>query len=158
ALGMLRLDAEQLGPDKTLAAARKLLMDNPSGLTGAMLMEALRDRVAFLPIPPAADQVRAELDKFPKELLDLIDPSKVKDFYMVKAEPLKVSYYFGESMFVKITISNVGTHPLTVGPTGAIHTDLWIDARVTGAVQQNVLGAAYDRFGMTMQLKPHEAI
>lgn len=157
ALGMLRLDADQ-SHDKLLAASKKLLMENSSGLMGALLIEALRDKVALMPLSPAAADVRAELDKFPKDWLDILDLAKAKNFYSLKVEPLKVPHAFGEAMFARVTIANVGQYPITVGNEGTLHRDLWVDVHIGGIVQQNLPGTAFDRFGQTVLLKPRESI
>ncbi len=157
-LGLLRLEAANAPADAALAAANKLLYSNPSGLIGAMLMEALRDRVGLMPPAPAAAQVRTELDKFPKDWLDFLDSQKVKALYALKAEPLKVAHVYGEPILARVTIANTSNFDITLGPDGAIRPDLWIDASIKGLTQQYLPGVAFERLGQKLLLKPRESL
>jgi hypothetical protein len=152
-LGMIRLDDADADQ-----AAQKLLADNASGVVGAMLIESLRDKVGLMPQSPSAPAVRSELDKFPKEWLDVLEFRTVSKFYSLKAEPLNVAINFGEPILTRVSISNTGTHDITVGPNGTLHSDLWIDCQVKGIVPQYFAGVAFDRLGGKLVLKPRETI
>jgi hypothetical protein len=138
--------------------ARKLLAANPNGLVGALLIEELRDRVALMPQGPAAEDVHAELDKFPTGWLDFTDPQKVQTMYSLKAEPLKVAHEFGEPILARITIANTSDYDITIDPAGAIRPDIWIDAKIRGIAEQYMSGVAIDRLGGKVLLHPKDSI
>ncbi|HVT79801.1 MAG TPA: hypothetical protein VHM90_04025 [Phycisphaerae bacterium] len=77
-LGMLLMSTEP--PAQQTLAAKKLLNDNASGLIGAILIEALRDRVGLMPAGPEAAAMRGELAKIPPDWLDLLDMGKASNF------------------------------------------------------------------------------
>jgi hypothetical protein len=156
-LGMIRL-IEKENPDRATEEARKLMDAAPSGLLGAIIHDALRDKKLKLPagtpppLGPAAQEVKAELDKFPKDWLDFIQqPDK---FYHVRCEPVKVEHVFGEPIVTRVVLKNTGNHDITIGPDGAIRPDLWFDVQVRGAVNDFVQGVTFDRLAQQVVLKP----
>ncbi|HMB96082.1 MAG TPA: hypothetical protein VKK61_08600, partial [Tepidisphaeraceae bacterium] len=157
-LGMIRIESAELSPDQVTADARKLLMANPSGVMGALLIEGLRDRVSIVPQSADAQDVHAELDKFPTGWLDFVDPQKVKLMYSLKAEPLRVAHSFGEPILARVTISNSSNYDITIGSDGAIRPDVWVDAQVRGIGQQYMAGVAIDRLGQKVVLHPKDSI
>jgi hypothetical protein len=159
-LGVLLLDSKDPNatPDALTTGARSLLADHASGLIGALLIEALRSHVGLMPAAPAAADVRAELERLPKDWLDILDFQKVKSFYALKAEPKKVGHSYGEPILADITITNTSTHDLTVGAEGVIRQDLWIDVQVKGVAQQHIPGVAFERIGQRLVLKPKQSI
>lgn len=154
-LGMILLDEQSSPADQTLAA-KKLLLANADGLVGAILIEALRDKVGLMPTSSDAQAIRDELAKFPREWLDILDPSKTTKFYSIKASTLKVSHAFGEPMLATITLTNTGEYPLTIGPNGTIHPELWIDAQMRAPVAEMVPGVAIERLTHTQILMPKD--
>lgn len=157
-LGLIKLDTPDAPADKMRQRVNKLLNNNASGLMGATLVEALRDRVGIMPPAPDATGVREELDAFPNEWLDFVNFSKVKNFYALKGECLKVAHQFGEPIMAKITITNISAYDITIGPDGAIRPDLWVDVHVSGLQQQNFSGVAFDRMGMRFVIHPKESV
>jgi hypothetical protein len=157
-LGMIQLETTDVGNDQTVQAARKLLSENASGVVGAMLIEALRPKVGLMPATADAAAVRAELDKLPKDWLDILDLKTVTKFYSLKAEPLAVAINFGEPILAKVTLANTSAYDITVGPNGTIRSDIWIDCQVRGLAPTYVTGAAFDRLGRRMVLHPREEI
>lgn len=162
-LGMLRLmDQDPPSRERALSEARLLMDANSSGLLGAIIHDALRDKKLKPPPgqqPPLsaeAVQVKYELDAFPKEWLSFID--KPQDFYLLRGEPLKVSHAFGEPIIARITIKNLGIHDITVGPEGAIRPDLWFDVTLRGLMQNGYSGVAFDRLTQHVVLKPQQQI
>lgn len=153
ALGMIRIEG---GND--LSPARELLSKNAAGLIGAMLIEALRDRIGLMPAAPAAADVRTELDAFPREWLDILDFTKVKSFYAFKAEPLQVGHSFGEPILVRVTLANTSNYDITIGANGTIRPDLWFDVQIKGLVQQYLPGVAFERLGGKVVLKPRDYV
>jgi hypothetical protein len=158
-LGILKIESrDPAAAESITVAARHLLMEHSSGLLGAMLIEALRDRVGLMPISPVGAQLRAELDQFPKDWLDLLDLARASRFYNLKAETAKVAHSYGEPMIATVTITNLSSYDLTIGPNGAIRPDLWVDVQIKGLAQQFIAGVAYERMGKQVLLKPKQSI
>jgi tetratricopeptide (TPR) repeat protein len=160
-LGMIRL-TEKDNPERATEEARKLMDDNPSGLLGAIIHDALRDKRLKLPagqqppLSPAGHEVKAELDRFPKDWLDFIQqPDK---FYLIRCEPVKVEHLYGEPVVARVIVKNTGNHDITVGPDGAIRPDLWFDVQVRGALNDFVQGVTFDRFSQQVVLRPGQAM
>ena len=144
--------------DQAVAAAGNLLRQHPSGLLAAVLSDILRDlKVKLTPSDTAAD-VRKAIADFPKDWLRILEAPQ--SFYQLKAEMVggRVLFPFGEPMFAVVTIRNVSQFDITIGPEGVIHNDLWFDAQLRGLVQQMITGAAYERLGQVLVLKPGQTI
>jgi hypothetical protein len=157
-LGMIRIETGSVPGEQIVDEARKLLAANPNGLVGAFLIAELRDRVALMPQGPTAEDVHAELDKFPSGWLDFTDPQKVQTMYSLKAEPLKVAHTFGEPILTRITVTNTSDYDITVDPAGAIRPDIWIDAKIRGIAEQYLTGVAIDRLSGKVLLKPRDSV
>lgn len=156
-LGMIKLDAAEPA-EKTFEQAKKLVVANSSGVMGAMLIESLRDKVGLLPPGPDASALRAELDKFPVEWLNILDISQAKSFYLLKADPVKVAHKFSEPILVDITITNIGKFDITIGAEGTIKPDIWVDVRLTRPEARTMAGVAFDRMSSRLVLRPGESV
>ena len=140
------------------ALARKALAANPSGLTGALLVDAFAPRgIKVVPGPDSAMVDRALAD-FPKDWMHLLDqPDR---FYQLHLDPVRtgVAVPVGDPLLVRVSVTNVSDYDLTVGPEGVIHQDLWLDAQLRGILPPNVNptmpGEAYERLAGPMILHP----
>jgi tetratricopeptide (TPR) repeat protein len=143
---------------QAVAAATKLLQEQPSGLLAVVLSDTLRDLKVKLTPRDKVDDVRKALADFPKDWLRIIEAPQ--SFYQLKAEMAggRVLFPFGEPMMAVVTIRNVSNFDITIGPEGVIRNDLWFDAQLRGLVQQLVTGAAYERIGQALVLKPGASI
>jgi tetratricopeptide (TPR) repeat protein len=144
--------------ERAAAAATKLLQQRPSGLLAAVLADNLRDLKVKVTPRDGAEDVRKAIAEFPKEWLGIVEAPQ--SFYQLKAEMLggRVLFPFGEPMMAVVTIRNVSQFDITIGPEGVIKNDLWFDAQLRGLVQQVVTGAAYERIGQVLVLKPGQTI
>lgn len=146
ALGMLRVSPME-GEHQAAAeaAAQELLANNGSGLTGAMIAEAL----AFRGIKPAAGEAAApvttELAKFPGSFTRILNAPGA--FYALRVDPVKISHEFGEPILLRVTIQNNSEFDLTVGADGIVQSLIWIDAQLRGIGNQAFPGVAVDRLG-----------
>ena len=101
---------------------------------------------------PAADPISAELEKFPRDLLGILDqPSR---FYSLRAEPLHTSIHFSDPLFARVTIKNIGNYDIFVGSDGLLQPHLWFNAQVKGIVTQSFPGVVYDRIANVTVLRP----
>jgi hypothetical protein len=132
-------------------AARKLLEDYRSGLVGAILASALKDR-NLKPAPHAdAAAIREQLKNFPRGWLELADTPQ--RFYAVGAEPFQVGYRFGDPIYVAVYLQNLTGIDIPIGDDGVIKPNLWFDVDVTSTgPRQRVTGAAFERIGMSTVL------
>lgn len=136
--------------------AAKLLQENPSELEGALLLDIFRPLGLKIVPGPDAAALTAEQQAFPMEWLNILD--RPKDFYSLVAEPLKISYLFGEPMFMRVTLLNVSKYELTVGPEGVVRPDLWFDANVRGVHQADLHGVAFERLGQQSVIRQNESV
>ena len=90
--------------------------------------------------------------------LDILDYSKVHNFYSLKADTGKIAYDFGEPIIARVTITNISKYDITVGPDGAIHPDIWIDVQLKPVANQNLSGRPLDRFRQKLLLHPRESV
>jgi hypothetical protein len=164
-LGMIRLmEKEGANADRVTQEARKLMTDAPSGVVGAIVHDALRDKKPRLapgelaPLTPEAEAVKAELDSFPREWLDVLDKDKTSRYYVLRIEPLKVTHEYGDPILARVTVQNISSYDITVGPEGTIRPDVWFQVQVRGLIQGGFDGIAFDRLGGKVLLKPQEKI
>jgi hypothetical protein len=152
-LGLIRLsgkDASAQAQADEMAA--RLQAQYPSGLVAAMVWSALKGqgREPKLVERPEAADVRAELAKFPKDWMEILNQPTA--YYKITAEVLKVAHRYGEPLFGRVTISNITDYDLTIGADGVLHPDLWFDARLGGLANQDFPGVAYDRIARITML------
>jgi tetratricopeptide (TPR) repeat protein len=155
ALGLIQIDADK---DKAKAEkeADKLLQANPSGLTGAQLCQALSGYNLKIKPGPASAQLEKLLSDFPRDFMKIIDqPQK---FYDLRADPVRVAVPVGEPVLVRVTVNNISNYPLTVGPEGVIHQDLWLDAQLRGVSPRTFPAEAYQRLGGSFVLMPKQSV
>jgi tetratricopeptide (TPR) repeat protein len=141
------------------AAARKLVTEHPSGLLGALLLDCFKDLNVKLGEREDAAAIKELIAKFPaKEWYRIIDSPK--SMYLLGAEMLngRVLFQFGEPMIARVTIKNISSFDLTIGPEGVIKNDLWFDVQLRGLVQRSIVGVAYERLGQALVLKPGASI
>jgi tetratricopeptide (TPR) repeat protein len=164
-MGMILIDWASAGDaaapkDKAMAEARQLLSEHPSGMLAVLLADGLRKLNVKLVERGDAAAIRGQLNAFPKDWLGVIDSPQA--FYKLTAEMVdgRVLFPFGEPMYAKVTILNPVTsqYNLTIGAEGVIHPDLWFDAGLRGLVQQQVVGAAYERIAGPLVLKPGQFV
>jgi tetratricopeptide (TPR) repeat protein len=156
AIGMVRLSSKDAGGEAEAAElAKRLLSNYRTGLAGAMVWSAFRDRGIKTPEHGGAADLRAELDKFPRDWMQILD--KPDAYYEVGADVVKVAHRFHEPMFGRITIRNKTDYDLTIGTGGVIRPDLWFDAKITGLVNRNFPGVAYDRIARQVVLRARES-
>jgi hypothetical protein len=123
-------------------------------LLAVALSEVLRDLKVKVTPRDNVDDVRKAIADFPKDWLRILEAPQ--SFYQLKAEMVggRVLFPFGEPMMAVVTIRNVSNYDITIGPDGVVRNDLWFDAQLRGLVQQLVTGAAYERIGQVLVLKP----
>jgi tetratricopeptide (TPR) repeat protein len=132
-------------------AARKLLEDYRSGLVGAIVAGALKDR-NIKPAPHAdAVAIRDLLKSFPRGWLDFAD--NPQRYYSVRAEPVQVGFRFGDPIYVLVYLQNQTGLDIPIGDDGVIKPNLWVDVDVMSAGRQIRLpGVAFERIGMSTVL------
>lgn len=157
ALGMYRLEDKDRHPTAAEAIGRQILARPRTGVLGAILYQATKGRGLRPQTPPLYSvDFQAQLDKFPKGLLDVIrNPRK---FYGVRGEPLKLGCKLGEPMLMNVTIQNETNIDLTIGRAGLIKPVLIFDAQIRGAEGKPFLGIAQERIMGRIVLAPGESV
>jgi tetratricopeptide (TPR) repeat protein len=133
--------------EKNTEAAWELIEQHPAGVLGSFLRDGLHEQIVGTtpPTPDFAEAVRKQVASFPGEWLGIIeDPKK---FYQLRAEPHKVTHYYGDALVATVILTNISNYPLVVGPEGAVRPDLWFDVEIRGIIQRPMRGVAYDRLG-----------
>jgi hypothetical protein len=108
-----------------------------------MVWSALKDRNIKVPDAEGAAEVKAKLEKFPRDWMEINNQPEA--YYEVMADVGRVAHRFREPMFGRITLRNKTDFDITVGPDGVLHPDLWFDAKTAGLVNKQFPGVAYDR-------------
>lgn len=157
---ILIMEKDAAQKEQVREEARKLFSQHPSGLLGAIIVDALRDKIEAgpgkgLPIPDSSGEIVELLEQFPVAWLDFI--SKPGSFYSLKAEPLKVAHGFAEPILTQVTIKNLGAFPITIAQDGALRPDLWFDLQLRGLVQQGIQGVTFERLGRVVVLQPGQS-
>jgi tetratricopeptide (TPR) repeat protein len=155
ALGLVRVYDLEDKP-KAKAEAAKLLNKYSSGIAGAMIFHDVRELGVKVAPKPEAAAISDALAKFPKDWMRVIDAPN--QFYIIRGEPLKISHPYGEPIMVRVTIQNIADYDLTIGDDGLIKPGLWFDVQLTGLIQRNVPGTAFDRITDRIVLKPKQVI
>ena len=144
AVGAVKAAPQDAGGQAEAAErAAALLSTYRSGLVGALVWSSLRDRNIKPPESEHAADVRAELEKFPRDWMEIVHQPEA--FYEVMADVGRVAHRYRDPMFGRITIRNKTDFDLTIGPEGVIRPDLWFDAKMVGLVNRSFPGVAYDR-------------
>jgi tetratricopeptide (TPR) repeat protein len=159
AMGMVRLaGSDPAALEKAVNDARKLLDQTPSRLTGAFLISELGKHGVKVQPGPGAPAIEKVLAAFPRDWMKIID--QPQQFYSMRVEPVagRVSVPLGEPVLVQISIHNISSFPLTMGPEGVIHQDLWLDAQTRGVQQQFFPAEAFARLSGPMVLPPKTGI
>jgi len=157
ALGLFRLEDMQKHDKQAEAIAEKIMSDPRTGVVGAILYQATRGRGFKATTQPAdAGPIAAELQKFPREWLDVVHaPGRA---YTIRAEPIKVGHLLGDPLLANVTIQNVGKMDLTIGEFGLIKPYLVFDAQIRGVNARNFPGIAIDRIMGRQALGPGQSI
>lgn len=156
AAGLIRIKS---GTDASaaFAEAQTLVDAHPSGLLGAILIEATGVQgVRPRPNEETANAVSAELAKFPMKWLDILETPA--EFYSITASAGKVPFAFGEPILVKVQLRNGGNFPIALGPNGAVKPDLWVDCTMKVGQAQQMPGVAFERLNQRLLLSPGQFV
>jgi tetratricopeptide (TPR) repeat protein len=101
---------------------RQLIQQNASGLLGAILWEPLHsDRVKLIPDQQAV-AMQKPLGDYPKTLMSAVE--QPQSLYSLHVEPVAVGSYTGEPLLAAVTIDNLTSNDLTIGPDGVLKPEL----------------------------------
>jgi hypothetical protein len=157
AMGLVRLAAKDAGGQAEAdELAARLLSTYRTGLVGAMVWAELHDNNRKPSQPAGAAEVKAVLDQFPRDWLQILE--KPDAYYDLTADVDKVAHRYHEPMFGRVTLHNKTDYDLTIGTDGVIRPDLWVDARISGLLSQNYPGVAYDRVARYVVLPARQTL
>jgi len=135
------------------AMARQLMARTRIGLAAAMVRAAYRDRKLEPDVRPDAAAIRAELDRNDPSLarwVHIIDTPQL--FYLVIGTPIKLPHKLGEPMLANVSIQNISSYNITVGPDGVVSPDLFFDDWIGMNGARQFPRAAYDRIANVLVL------
>lgn len=146
------------GEDKELltSEAHKIVAQVPTGLWGATLKWILNDFAPFDLRTADTAAVVAEAGKLSSDWLAF--GRNGRSFYVVDVDVVKAQVDVGQPMLISVTMQNLGTRPLVIGPGGAVDQQVIIDATVRGAIEQPFPGAAVARMTGALVLHPRQRI
>jgi hypothetical protein len=140
-LGLIRLMTAQQH-DAAATAARVLLSANPSGTVAAILSNQLRTLDAHIVLSSQSQTLAEAADSFPTTWLRVLE--QPQSFYAIHVEPLYVACDYGQPMLARVTIQNLTTNDLTIGPDGVLQRGMVFGAQVRGLEDKNFASAAYE--------------
>jgi tetratricopeptide (TPR) repeat protein len=142
----------QAAPLTTDDRARQLLGDYRSGLLGAIVTSALKDRNLKPAAHSDAAAIREMLKAFPRGWLEFAD--NPQRYYSVRVEPFHVGSRFGEPIYVAVYLQNLTGVDIPIGDDGVIKPILWFDVDVTSTAPrpQRLPGVVFERIGMSTVL------
>jgi hypothetical protein len=158
ALGLFDLELKEKHDKQAEAIAQAILSEPGAGVVAAMLYEGTRGRgFKALKQPADAPAILAELQKFPREWLDVVhNPAHA---YALRADPIKIGHRIGEPLLAAVLIQNVSKMDITIGNFGLIKPPLLVlDGQIRGVNAHNFPGAAIDRIMGRQVLAPGESI
>ncbi len=113
---------------------------------------AFRDRNLQPDARPDAVAIHDELTRTPSvyQWVQIVDTPE--EFYLVIGTPLNLSHKLGEPMLGKVTLQNISSFNITVGPDGVISPDLFFDDWIGMNAQRQFPRAAYERIANVLVL------
>jgi hypothetical protein len=168
---MIRLATTAEGKAKAATEASKLLAENPGGVRGALLAEAVRDAEPKVQPAASAAALRKQLVMFNTDWFGILNNPRA--FYVIRPEPIKILHAYGEPVMVAAVIQNITDHAITIGDpndaagqNGILSPGLWFDASASGLLEKKALnleekqfpGAAYELLTGQLVLKPRQAM
>lgn len=154
-LGEILLTAKDT-PDAAKTDLSTLAAQHPLGTTGALLRASAGMRKAPVAGRPDAAELHAAVTAVPAKWLEVL--TNARNFYALKADPLRVAHAYGQPMLVEITVTNISDFPLTIGPGGIIGAGVTIDASIKGVVTQYVPAVATARLTGKLVLSRNESV
>ena len=151
-------DAEPPAVASVPAQMQQLFDENPLGLVGAFLADALRPRGILLQPADDAAAVRQGLAVLETRLLRVLEPEHVGEFYSLDARPKSVRHDLGEPILLNLTLRNSGRDVITVGPDALVKPRMRLDARVGGGAQQQVTAAGEPEWSGATTLRPGDTV
>jgi tetratricopeptide (TPR) repeat protein len=136
--------------EKADLLSKQLMARTRTGLAGAMVYAAFRERKLAPDPRPDAVAIRAELNKFPAQWIHIIE--RPEQFYLVIGTPVKLPHKLGEPMLATVGLQNISPFPITVGPEGVISPDLFFDVWIGMNGNRQFPHAAYDRIANVLVL------
>jgi tetratricopeptide (TPR) repeat protein len=156
AMGLVHIASKDASKeDDVKSSAQALLDDNRGGLLAIMLLDGLHDTGAAVQVSSEGNDIKGDLDKFPKGWFTILDAPE--NFYVVTCQASKISFGFDEPMLAAVTVINTSPFDIAVGAKGSLKPDLWFDVNIRGPqTPLNIAGVAYDRLNRRLVLHKGE--
>jgi hypothetical protein len=71
---------------------------------------------------------------------------------------LRTVVRYGDALYARVTLKNIGNYDLFIGPQGLIQPHLWFNAQLHGIVNEQFPGVDYDRIANDTVLRPNATI
>ncbi len=155
-LGMIAANKSAGNKETARQEMTQMIRDRPSGMIAAYAAVAAKQ------IEVVADQSYEE-----EEISNLITPvrkwigdvlANPRGFYLLTAQPEKVSYEPGEPMIASVTILNNGRTPITIGAGGMIDPTFVFDVEIRNTPPDVFTGVARGMFTGAIRLRPSQKV
>ncbi len=158
-LGLLQLRRDTGEEEEAVVAeAEALLREYPAGLIGASVAVAFAEEGVTLRPDAESRRVAEAAAAFEERLFGLLDPSRIRDFYALSAQPDRVRVAVGQPIIARVTLRNVGRDTLTLGPGGVLSPIVRLDAEVKGILEQRIPAANTGSLGGRTRLEPGDRV
>ena len=153
-LGTVRLMFDAGPGEKAMAQAKaqKLVQDNPSGLIGAMLFEALRGNRVKVSQGSQATALQQMLQTFPRQLLR--DAARPAAMYNLDVLPFDQNRAVGDPLTASVRLTNLSGTDLTLGGDGVVRRDLRFEIHTSTLAPDAEPFVAYDKIAGPVVLRP----
>jgi tetratricopeptide (TPR) repeat protein len=152
AIGMILLNDQAGDKQDADKLAHSELASHPSGAIAAMLYSKMRGRGATVVPLNQSDAVKAEVDAFPKDWLQIV--SQPQEFYSISVEPVTQQVGFGQAILARVIVRNNSNYDLTIGEDGALKPEIIFDAAVHGIIERQLTSVITDQFWRRTLLPP----
>lgn len=155
-LGVATADLESNQAARARREIETLLAQRPTGMFAtyvAALAKRAEVRVDTIPQDPDISGMLGSISRYINDVL-----SNPRAYYLMTANPEKVSYAYGEPMLATVTLTNNGQQSITIGGGGLIQPMFGIDLQVRTVPPQGFPGVARGMFTNVIKLKPGQTI
>ncbi len=148
---LLTLDAE---PAQKLPELQALMDQEPDGLEAVIFLHLWGPAGVKPTVSPVGEAFRSRLDPVVSRIETFFNsPTQV---YLLRARPLAISHSHNQPVLAEVTITNMGSNPVTIGPRGMIRSTLVFDAQVRG-FNAPLVAVGTSNFWGRVKLGPREA-
>lgn len=155
-LGVIVADRTLGNAEKAREALMQMIHDRPTGMIAGYVASLARSMNVTADQTATEQEIGDIISNMRSFVMSVLD--NPRGYYLLTAQPSKVSYSLGEPMLATVTILNNGRVPITVCPGGTIDPLFVIDAQVRSTPPQGFPATTRGKFTGAIRLKPSQKI